>query len=83
MLAERAGISVNHVTAVETGARFPSSDYLEGLASALDTTPALLLMDQNEAELFEDFKKNRVVSERVADQLIAEVRRQIEGGSRS
>jgi transcriptional regulator with XRE-family HTH domain len=79
MLAELTGISSNHIVGIETMARLPSLEVLELLASALDSTPALLLMNQTEAQLFEDFKRNRVVSEQVAAQLIQEVRNQIEG----
>lgn len=42
-LAERAGLSVNYVSAVERGAKVPSLPALEDLARALGVAPGTLL----------------------------------------
>jgi len=44
-LAERADMSTSHLGEVETGAKWPSPEFLERLAKALQVPPARLFLD--------------------------------------
>lgn len=45
-LAEKVGVSINHISRIETGAGTMSLDSLVAVSNALDTTPDYLLMGE-------------------------------------
>lgn len=45
-LAEKAGVSVNHISRIETGSGTMSLDSLIAISNALETTPDYLLMGE-------------------------------------
>jgi transcriptional regulator with XRE-family HTH domain len=52
-LAELCGLSTNYLATVEIGGKFPSSDTLERLISALKLKPYELFIDDDDVEAFD------------------------------
>ena len=74
-LAELIGASTSHVAEIELEHRFPSIDKLTAIALRLDTTVAELLMDEEEAIEYAEFKQKKVLYNEVAKDLLNEVKR--------
>ncbi len=65
-LAEMAGCSKNHLSAIERGVKFPSAGLIDKLSNILDIKPFELFQD--ESDINKEYKRN-IVIEYVMDSL--------------